>query len=110
MQRAVLRLLASVILMAQIVPVPAGWLCTRAHRQHASCEQAQPTAAPAVNASQGAAVQPCLLGPCVAPMPAVASAIVVATFVSADVRESAPAFPAAPASFTSAPIPPPPQA
>ena len=108
MKRALLRLLGIVILLGQFVQVTGGLACARSHRQQPSCHDTTP-AGPAFTVAQDTAAQPCNLGPCLAPAPAVAT-VLAAPSVASLARPMLSIAPTTPVSITRAPIPPPPQA
>ena len=111
MKRGLLRLLAIVLVLGHGVEVGSAVLCGRAHERHDACESSMPSGPSVGAATQAADPGPCnLLGPCGAPTTAVTSPFVLADFTSGDPAGTAPAVATMPASFTPAPIPPPPQA
>ena len=111
MKAAMLRAFALAVLLGQFVQVSGGMLCGRAHNQHDACEGSMPASGSSVRAAtQVADAGPCsLLGPCGAPATAPVTPILL---VDASFQPAGPASAVTPipVSFSSAPIPPPPQA
>jgi hypothetical protein len=114
MSRVLVRLFAVVLILGQMVQVSGGAFCGLQRKHHARhCDDGmQQQAGTALSApTQDMASGLCdLVGPCSAPIPAVAATPMSVDFALALVRDGASPAPASLASFTSAPIPPPPQA
>jgi hypothetical protein len=111
MRRAVVRLLAVVLLLGQVVQVSGGAFCGLQRRHHAShCDAMEQTAGAALTApAHDMAAGLCaLMGPCAPPVPAV-TASVTPDFAFAVLHVGVSRAPARLDSFTPAPIPPPPQ-
>jgi hypothetical protein len=113
MRPRVLRILAIVLLLGQLVQVSGGAFCGLARRAQAShCDDgmAQPVGASVTAPMDGMSSAFCnLMGPCGAPVPAVTAASFVNHLLFAETQLAAAAAPSRPESFHPVPIPPPPQ-
>ena len=113
MRSSVLRLVALLLLLGQLVQASSAALCGRERRDHTQhCDDGTmqyygPTiGASSHDAANGACV---LIGPCSPPVLAVASVPAPTGFVLSMLELGAPPAAAQPPSFDPAPIPPPPQ-
>jgi hypothetical protein len=113
MPRAFVRLFAVVLLLGQLVQVSGGLVCASLrehHVQHCDDGMSSPAGASVTAPMGDLATAFCdLVGPCGTPVPGV-TASMPGDYSSPETVVIARARAAAPASFHSAPIPPPPQA